>query len=185
MDFSLSLSLSLSPGSSPPFSRLTSLPLSLAVGAGSAGLSAAYVLAKARPDLKVTIIEAGVAPGGGAWVGGQLMSSMCIRKPAHLFLDELDVPYEDEGDMVVVKHAALFTSTILSKVLRVRASSSLSPLSSTRSLSQSSDDMPPCAPSLSRTFPLSLRPRLRRSAARGRGCSAPLRARALQPLCAR
>ncbi|GAA5916981.1 hypothetical protein JCM8208_003231 [Rhodotorula glutinis] len=88
------------------------------VGAGSAGLSAAYVLAKARPELKVTIIEAGVAPGGGAWVGGQLMSSMCVRKPAHLFLDELDVPYEDEGDMVVVKHAALFTSTILSKVLR-------------------------------------------------------------------
>ncbi|KPV75139.1 uncharacterized protein RHOBADRAFT_35986 [Rhodotorula graminis WP1] len=88
------------------------------VGAGSAGLSAAYVLAKARPELKVTIIEAGVAPGGGAWVGGQLMSSMCVRKPAHLFLDELDVPYDDEGDMVVVKHAALFTSTILSKVLR-------------------------------------------------------------------
>ena len=33
------------------------------VGAGSAGLSCAYHLATSRPDLKITIIEAGVAPG--------------------------------------------------------------------------------------------------------------------------
>ncbi len=46
------------------------------VGAGSAGLTCAYHLASTRPDLKVTIIEANVAPGGGAWLGGQLMSPM-------------------------------------------------------------------------------------------------------------
>ena len=46
------------------------------VGAGSAGLSCTYHLAKSRPDLKITIIEAGVAPGGGAWLGGQLMTPM-------------------------------------------------------------------------------------------------------------
>lgn len=40
-----------------------------------------------------------------------------VRKPADRFLTELGVPYEDEGAYVVVKHAALFTSTILSKVL--------------------------------------------------------------------
>lgn len=33
------------------------------VGAGSAGLSCAYHLATSRPNLKITIIEAGVAPG--------------------------------------------------------------------------------------------------------------------------
>jgi cysteine-dependent adenosine diphosphate thiazole synthase len=33
------------------------------VGAGSCGLSAAYVLGKARPDLKIAIVEANVAPG--------------------------------------------------------------------------------------------------------------------------
>ncbi|ANB11413.1 thiamine thiazole synthase [Sugiyamaella lignohabitans] len=87
------------------------------IGAGSCGLSAAYVLAKARPDLKIAIIEGGVAPGGGAWLGGQLFSAMVMRKPADEFLDEIQVPYEDEGDYVVVKHAALFTSTVLSKVL--------------------------------------------------------------------
>lgn len=87
------------------------------VGAGSCGLSAAYVLGKHRPDLKICIIEASVSPGGGAWLGGQLFSAMVMRKPADAFLREIGVPYEDEGNYVVVKHAALFTSTILSKVL--------------------------------------------------------------------
>lgn len=36
----------------------------------------------------------------GAWLGGQLMSAMVVRKPADNFLRELDVPYEDEGDYV-------------------------------------------------------------------------------------
>ncbi|KAL4959020.1 thiamine thiazole synthase [Aspergillus stella-maris] len=91
------------------------------VGAGSCGLSTAYVLAKARPDLKIAIIEASVSPGGGAWLGGQLFSAMVMRRPAELFLNELGVPYEEDPDMpnyVVVKHASLFTSTLLSKVLQ-------------------------------------------------------------------
>lgn len=50
------------------------------VGAGSCGLSAAYVLGTKRPDLKIAIVEAGVAPGGGAWLGGQLFSAMVMRK---------------------------------------------------------------------------------------------------------
>lgn len=108
------------------------------VGAGSCGLSTAYTLAKARPDLKIAIVEASVSPGkdfldlriigvvscrltpnpgGGAWLGGQLFSAMVMRKPADRFLTELGVPFEDEGAYVVVKHAALFTSTLLSKVL--------------------------------------------------------------------
>ena len=88
------------------------------IGAGSSGLAAAYVIAKNRPDLKIAIVEANVSPGGGAWLGGQLFSAMIMRKPAHLFLEDLGLPYEDEGDYVVVKHAALFTSTVLSKVLQ-------------------------------------------------------------------
>ena len=55
--------------------------------------------------------------GGGAWLGGQLMTPMVVRKPADRFLTELGVPFEDEGAFVVVKHAALFTSTVLSRVL--------------------------------------------------------------------
>ncbi|KAI9835277.1 MAG: hypothetical protein M1819_002421 [Sarea resinae] len=89
------------------------------VGAGSCGLSTAYQLGKARPDLKIAIIEASVSPGGGAWLGGQLFSAMVMRKPADAFLRDLGIPYEDEGSFVVVKHAALFTSTLLSKVLQM------------------------------------------------------------------
>jgi cysteine-dependent adenosine diphosphate thiazole synthase len=33
------------------------------IGAGSCGLSTAYVLGKKRPDLKIAIIEASVSPG--------------------------------------------------------------------------------------------------------------------------
>ncbi|KAG8629656.1 hypothetical protein KVT40_003521 [Elsinoe batatas] len=90
------------------------------IGAGSCGLSSAYCLAKQRPDLKIAILEAGVAPGGGAWLGGQLFSAMIMRKPADAFLRELGLPYEEDPghpSYVVVKHAALFTSTLLSKVL--------------------------------------------------------------------
>lgn len=87
------------------------------VGAGPSGLACAYELSK-NPELKIAIIEQNVSPGGGAWLGGQLLSAMVIRKPAHHFLDEIEVPYEDEGNYVVVKHAALTTSVLLSKVLQ-------------------------------------------------------------------
>lgn len=86
------------------------------VGAGSSGLSCAYELTK-RPDIKVAIIEQNVAPGGGAWLGGQLFSAMVVRKPAHTFLEELGIAFEDEGEYVVVRHAAQVTSTLLAKVL--------------------------------------------------------------------
>ncbi|XP_039119799.1 LOW QUALITY PROTEIN: thiamine thiazole synthase 2, chloroplastic-like [Dioscorea cayenensis subsp. rotundata] len=86
------------------------------VGAGSAGLSCAYELSK-DPSVRVAIVEQSVSPGGGAWLGGQLFSAMIVRKPAHLFLDELQIPYDEQENYVVIKHAALFTSTILSQIL--------------------------------------------------------------------
>ncbi|PNH07878.1 Thiamine thiazole synthase, chloroplastic [Tetrabaena socialis] len=89
------------------------------VGAGSAGLACAYELGKLAPHLKVALMEQSVAPGGGAWLGGQLMSAMVVRKPAHLMLEELGVPFEDEGRYVVVRHAALLTATLMAAVLQV------------------------------------------------------------------
>ncbi len=66
-----------------------------------------------------THVSNGMSPKG--WPGTITAShtSQVIRKPADAFLRELDVPYEDEGPFVVVKHAALFTSTLLSRVLRL------------------------------------------------------------------
>ncbi|KAG9145562.1 hypothetical protein Leryth_024422 [Lithospermum erythrorhizon] len=86
------------------------------VGAGAAGLSCAYELSK-NPNINVAIIEQSVSPGGGAWLGGQLFSAMIVRKPAHKFLDELEIEYDEQDNYVVIKHAALFTSTIMSKLL--------------------------------------------------------------------
>lgn len=86
------------------------------VGAGAAGLSCAYELSK-NPSVRVAIIEQSVSPGGGAWLGGQLFSAMVVRKPAHIFLDEIGVEYDEQDTYVVIKHAALFTSTIMSKML--------------------------------------------------------------------
>ncbi|XP_061344880.1 thiamine thiazole synthase, chloroplastic-like [Gastrolobium bilobum] len=86
------------------------------VGAGSAGLSCAYELSK-NPSVQIAIVEQSVSPGGGAWLGGQLFSAMVVRKPAHIFLDEIGVEYDEQDNYVVIKHAALFTSTIMSKLL--------------------------------------------------------------------
>ncbi|GJW57567.1 thiamine thiazole synthase, chloroplastic-like protein [Tanacetum coccineum] len=58
-----------------------------------------------------------ISPGGGAWLGGQLFSAMVVRKPAHHFQDELEIEYDEPEDYVVIKHAALFTSTVMSKLL--------------------------------------------------------------------
>lgn len=86
------------------------------IGAGSAGLSCAYELSK-NPDVNIAIIEQSVSPGGGAWLGGQLFSAMVVRKPAHKFLDEIGVDYDEQDTYVVIKHAALFTSTIMARLL--------------------------------------------------------------------
>lgn len=87
------------------------------VGAGPSGLSCAYELSKHK-DIKVAIIEASVAPGGGGWVGGQLFSSMIVRKPAHEFLKELEIPFDEKENYVVVEHAALTTATLISKIIK-------------------------------------------------------------------
>ena len=79
------------------------------VGAGSVGLSCPYELSK-NPNVKVAIVEQSVSPGGRAWLGGRLFSAM-VRKPVNRFLDDIEVPYEEMEDYVVIKHAALFGRT--------------------------------------------------------------------------
>ena len=48
------------------------------VGAGSCGLSTAYMLGKARPDLKIAIIEASVSPGTWLSLGQCPLSRSCL-----------------------------------------------------------------------------------------------------------
>ncbi len=42
--------------------------------------------------------------------------------PFQALMDELGVEYEDEGNYVVIKHAALLTATLLARVLQARLS---------------------------------------------------------------
>ncbi|CAD6900299.1 unnamed protein product [Tilletia caries] len=49
-----------------------------------------------------------------------LMTPMVVRKPVNFFLGEIEVACEEKGDFsdfVVVKHAAPFISTLMSKML--------------------------------------------------------------------
>ncbi|GKC36500.1 thiamine thiazole synthase 2, chloroplastic [Tanacetum coccineum] len=46
---------------------------------------------------KVAIIDESVSPGGGTWLGGQLFSTMVVRKPAYQFLGELQIEYDEQG----------------------------------------------------------------------------------------
>jgi oxygen-dependent protoporphyrinogen oxidase len=56
------------------------------VGAGLSGLSAAYRLRELRPDVMVTLVEAGTRAGG--WVGTDEREGFLIERGADGFLDE-------------------------------------------------------------------------------------------------
>lgn len=42
---------------------------------------------------------------------------MLVHKLAHQFLDELGVKYDKQEHYVIIKHAALFMSTVMSQLL--------------------------------------------------------------------
>lgn len=88
------------------------------VGSGVAGLSCAWEIIKTDPDIKLTIIERQQAPGGTHWNGCTgVYPAMVVRKPADAFVKELGVEYDEKPSYIVVKHIAMFTSALLSKVL--------------------------------------------------------------------
>ncbi len=59
------------------------------VGAGPAGLVAAYFLAKS--GAKVTVLEKRLSPGGGIWGGGMAMNVAVVQEEAVPLLDELGI----------------------------------------------------------------------------------------------
>lgn len=91
----------------------------IVVGAGPAGLVAAYELAK--NGVKTLVIERNNYLGGGMWLGGYGVPEMVIREPGNFILDELKVPYEIDEKGLVTVSAPLVASKIIAAAVEAGA----------------------------------------------------------------
>lgn len=73
------------------------------VGAGPAGLSAAYNLA--RQGIKTAVFEKNLSIGGGMWGGGVGCSNIVVQEEAKRILDEHGILYEKYKDNYYVADA--------------------------------------------------------------------------------
>lgn len=81
------------------------------VGAGPAGLVAAYELAK--NGVKTVLIERNNYLGGGMYLGGYGMPDMVVRKPGNFILDELKIHYEVDENGLCLANAPLVAGKII------------------------------------------------------------------------
>ena len=68
----------------------------LIVGAGPAGMTAGYYLAK--DGLNVTIIERHLAPGGGIWGGGMGMNEVVLQEQSLPIIEEFGLRARSRGE---------------------------------------------------------------------------------------
>ncbi len=88
-------------------------------GAGPAGLTLAYYLAKA--GVKVSVFEKKLSIGGGMWGGGMLFNEIVVQKMGKEVLDELDVKTKHYEDDYYTADSIEATSTICSKAVKAGA----------------------------------------------------------------
>jgi thiazole biosynthesis enzyme len=88
----------------------------LIAGAGPSGLVAAYYLA--RNDVRVTIVEKKLAPGGGIWGGGMERNEVVIQDEARGVLEELGISVEPESEGFYALDSVLLASGLAFKALR-------------------------------------------------------------------
>jgi len=88
----------------------------LIVGAGPAGMTAGYLLAKG--GLKVTMVERKLAPGGGIWGGGMGMNDVVVQAEALPILAEVGVRTDRRQDGLPVVDAVEMASALAFKAIQ-------------------------------------------------------------------
>jgi thiamine thiazole synthase len=86
------------------------------VGAGPSGLVAATALA--RRQLRVTLLEKRLAPGGGIWGGAMGMNHVVVQDPALAILEESGARYHGGGGGLYVTDAVELASALCLEAVR-------------------------------------------------------------------
>jgi len=86
------------------------------VGAGPAGLAAAYYLAK--EGIKTAIFERKLSIGGGIWGGGMMFNKIVTQTEGKEILDEFGVTTSQYQDGYYIANAVEVASTICSLVVK-------------------------------------------------------------------
>ncbi|MDD4909674.1 MAG: sulfide-dependent adenosine diphosphate thiazole synthase [Candidatus Omnitrophica bacterium] len=89
------------------------------VGAGPAGLTCAYYLAKAGK--KAAIFERKLSVGGGMWGGGIMFNEIVVQKDARAVLDEFGVRTKANRDGYYLADSIECVSTLCSKAVKAGA----------------------------------------------------------------
>jgi len=88
-------------------------------GAGPAGMTAAYYLAK--EGVKTAIFERKLCLGGGMWGGGMMFPCIVVQEGGRGILDEFDVPSQEYEEGYWVADAIEAVSTIASRTIMAGA----------------------------------------------------------------
>ncbi len=88
-------------------------------GAGPAGMTAAYHLAK--EGVKTVIFERKLSVGGGMWGGGMMFSRIVVQDGGREILNEFGVPSQEYEEGYWVADAVEAASTIASRTIKAGA----------------------------------------------------------------
>ncbi|RLG25336.1 ribose 1,5-bisphosphate isomerase [Methanosarcinales archaeon] len=86
------------------------------VGAGPAGMTAAYYLAK--KGVKTIIFERTLSPGGGMWGGGMMFSRIVVQNEGKEILDEFNISSDRYEEDYWVADAIESTSAIVLETIK-------------------------------------------------------------------
>ena len=89
------------------------------VGAGPAGMTAGYYLA--RKKRKVVIFERNLSIGGGMWGGGMMFNKIVVQQDARPILEEIGVDFKEYKKGYYIADSIETVSTLSSKAVKAGA----------------------------------------------------------------